>query len=77
MSNLCSPKLDHTEQKWVADPAVFDLEIKFKPGRENTKADALSRQVKVPKSLSHEDVFGLNLMHGKIMWQELLLYQLY
>ncbi|XP_068245493.1 uncharacterized protein [Palaemon carinicauda] len=44
LSDLSTAKLDHTEQKWVADLSVFDIELKFRPGKQNIKADILSRK---------------------------------
>ncbi|KAJ8014436.1 hypothetical protein DPEC_G00040200 [Dallia pectoralis] len=38
------PKLGAIEQRWVAQLAVFDFEVKYRPGRCNAAADALSRQ---------------------------------
>ena len=57
LSNLSTAKLDHTEQKWVSDLAAFDLEMKFKPGKENIKADALSRQLKKLEVLDEDDIW--------------------
>ncbi|KAJ8000206.1 hypothetical protein DPEC_G00202430 [Dallia pectoralis] len=37
-------KLGAIEQRWVAQLAVFDFEVKYRPGRCNAAADALSRQ---------------------------------
>ena len=36
-------KLGAVEQRWVADLAPFDFELKFRRGRDNGNADALSR----------------------------------
>lgn len=36
-------KLDANGHRWVADLSAYDLEIRYKPGRLNTDADALSR----------------------------------
>ena len=44
LSHLSSAKLGATEQHWVAQLASFDFEIKYRSGRSNRNADALSRQ---------------------------------
>ena len=40
---LTSAKLDATCHRWLAELSVYDFEIKYKPGRLNSDADALSR----------------------------------
>lgn len=44
LSYLQSAKLGATEHQWAAQLATFDFEIKYRPGRSNGNADALSRQ---------------------------------
>uniref|UniRef100_A0A8C2FIK4 Gypsy retrotransposon integrase-like protein 1 n=1 Tax=Cyprinus carpio TaxID=7962 RepID=A0A8C2FIK4_CYPCA len=44
LSYLNSAKLGATEQRWVSQLAIFDFEIKYRPGRVNGNADSLSRQ---------------------------------
>ncbi|RVE73956.1 hypothetical protein OJAV_G00036180 [Oryzias javanicus] len=41
--DLTEAKLGAVEQRWVAQLASFDLEVKYRSGRENVNADALSR----------------------------------
>ena len=43
LSYLQSAKLGATEQRWAAQVAAFDFEIKYRTGRSNQNADALSR----------------------------------
>uniref|UniRef100_A0A667ZAE4 Gypsy retrotransposon integrase-like protein 1 n=1 Tax=Myripristis murdjan TaxID=586833 RepID=A0A667ZAE4_9TELE len=44
LSHLSSAKLAATEQRWAAQLASFDFELKYRSGRSNKNADALSRQ---------------------------------
>ena len=44
LSHLHSAKLGATEQRWAAQLAAFDFDIKYRSGRVNRNADALSRQ---------------------------------
>lgn len=44
LSHLVSAKLAATVQRWAAQLASFDFEIKYRSGKSNTNADALSRQ---------------------------------
>lgn len=43
LSHLSSAKLGATEQRWIAQLAAFDFEIKYRSGKSNANADALSR----------------------------------
>ena len=40
---LTSAKLDATSQRWIAGLAAYDFEIRYRPGKHNADADALSR----------------------------------
>ena len=40
---LSSAKLDATGHRWLASLSVYDLLIKYRPGKSNSNADALSR----------------------------------
>ncbi|XP_076740530.1 uncharacterized protein LOC143418699 [Maylandia zebra] len=44
LSRLPSAKLGATEQRWAAQLASFDFDLKYRSGRSNKNADALSRQ---------------------------------
>ncbi|KAL6467298.1 hypothetical protein MHYP_G00251020 [Metynnis hypsauchen] len=44
LCHLKTAKLGALEQRWMAQLAVFDFEVKYRPGRQNAAADALSRQ---------------------------------
>ena len=41
LTHLDNAKLGAVEQRWVADLAPFDFELKFRRGRDNGNADAL------------------------------------
>jgi len=44
LSHLSSAKMGATEQRWAAQLASFDFELKYRSGRSNKNADALFRQ---------------------------------
>lgn len=44
LSHLASAKLGATEQRWAAELAAFDFEVRYRSGKSNRNADALSRQ---------------------------------
>uniref|UniRef100_A0A672FZX6 Gypsy retrotransposon integrase-like protein 1 n=1 Tax=Salarias fasciatus TaxID=181472 RepID=A0A672FZX6_SALFA len=44
LCHLSTARLGAIQQRWVAQLAVFDFEVKYRPGRCNTAADALSRR---------------------------------
>jgi hypothetical protein len=50
---MTQKKLPALEQRWVNGLASFDLDIKFRPGKENRNADALSR---TPQEMDSESV---------------------
>ncbi len=44
LSHLAMAKLGGTEQRWAAELAAFDFEVRYRSGRSKANADALSRQ---------------------------------
>ena len=40
---MTAPKLDATGQRWAAELAGYSFDLKYKPGKHNVEADALSR----------------------------------
>ena len=44
LAHLKTAKLGATEMRWVAQLAMFDIEVNYKPGINNKCADALSRR---------------------------------
>nr|XP_043898190.1 uncharacterized protein LOC122779681 [Solea senegalensis] len=52
LSYLHSAKLGATEQRWAAQLAAFDFNIKYRSGRSNRNADALSRKHESGSSLA-------------------------
>lgn len=54
LSHLATAKLGATEQRWAAELAAFDFEVKYRAGKSNGNADALSRQNLVDKSVVGE-----------------------
>lgn len=58
LSYLTSAKLGAMEQRWAAQLASFDFEIKYRSGRSNRNADALSRQ-NLPGTEVHQLCSGM------------------
>ena len=55
LSHLQTAKLGAVEQRWASELACFDFSIKYRSGRENANADALSRcPVEVPEGPGEE-----------------------
>jgi transposase InsO family protein len=55
LAHLETAKLGATEQRWIAKLAPFDMEIRYRTGRSNKCADALSR---CPANMCAESVTG-------------------
>ena len=59
VAHLQSARLGAVEQRWVAQLASFDFEVKYRAGRENVNADVLSRfptNRTPPEQTGHSDV---------------------
>lgn len=52
LCHLETAKLGATEQRWVGEMSAFDYSVRYRPGRINKNADALSRQSVVGSSHS-------------------------
>lgn len=61
LSHLQSAKLGATEHRWAAQIAAFDFEIKYRSGRSNKNADALSRQYVSGSSLAEQGLTGTSV----------------
>ena len=53
LAHLSTAKLGATESRWVAQLAPFDFEVRYRTGRSNKCADALSRR---PNDMPQEEV---------------------
>jgi transposase InsO family protein len=64
---MTTPRLNATNQRWVAELADFNFEISYRPGKENLDADALSRfplMVEFESHISTDEVNAiLNATH--------------
>lgn len=73
LSHLATTKLGATEQRWVAQLAVFDYVIKYRSGKVNRNADTLSRQYVEPAERSmvegHPELGSLHQVHVEPAFQ--------
>ena len=67
LSHFKTAKLGATEMRWAAQLAQFDFEIKFRSGRSNRNADALSRKRVHEDSLSTESTSTVNVLSEEIL----------
>ena len=68
---LTTAKLDATGHRWVAALSNYTFSISYKPGRNNTDADALSRiqwpeAVDISSQTVHAVCEGVQALHGKV-----------
>ncbi len=61
LSYLQSAKLGATEHRWAAQLAAFDFDIKYRSGRSNRNADALSQQYLSGSGLAEGVVPGTSI----------------
>ncbi|CAL9687717.1 unnamed protein product [Knipowitschia caucasica] len=75
LSHLQTAKLGATEQRWAAQLATFDFEIRYRSGRSNKNADALSRQHPSGSETMAQLMPGtqtpLQLQHGPVLCDKL------
>lgn len=70
LSHLQTAKLGATEHRWAAQLAAFDFEIRYRSGRSNRNADALSRQYLGSETLDHHlpgTRAPIELQHGPLV----------
>ena len=48
-------KLDAAGHRWLAELSTYDFSLKYRPGKQNIDADALSRRPHAHDNTSHED----------------------
>ena len=68
---LTTAKLDATGHRWVAALSNYTFSISYRPGRNNTDADALSKiqwpeAVDISSQTEHAVCEGVKVPHGKI-----------
>uniref|UniRef100_A0A3B1JJS8 Gypsy retrotransposon integrase-like protein 1 n=1 Tax=Astyanax mexicanus TaxID=7994 RepID=A0A3B1JJS8_ASTMX len=56
LSYLQTAKLGAVEQRWASQLALFNFEVKYRPGSANRAADALSRQSDLPAPSHIEEI---------------------
>lgn len=61
LSHLTTAKLGATEQRWAAELAAFDFEVRYRSGRSNGNADAFSRQNPVSRELIESIAAGVSV----------------
>ena len=58
LSHLETAKLGATEQRWVAELSAFEYSVRYRPGRINKNADALSRQTATGAQILEQSLPG-------------------
>ena len=71
LSYLQSAKLGAVEQRWAAQLALFDFQIKYRSGKANMNADLLSRSpVEDPEGAESEEELAVNLVNSTKLPEE-------
>ena len=66
LAHLETARFGAVEQRWIAELAVFQFKVLYKPGRKNQNADALSRNPVDPPPIKIDEHVAVNSINAKI-----------
>lgn len=66
LTHIENAKLGAVEQRWVADLAPFDFDLKFRRGKDNSNADALSRMPSHDIQKSVDEAIGATTLPERL-----------
>ena len=72
LTHLMDCKLGAVEQRWVSELAIFDFDIKYKPGKSNLGADGLSRNPVDPPPENPETLLPVSSLQMQLHVSNLL-----